>query len=1264
MNEVILKLLQRLPELDARLRAAGFSVSPDRWQSVYDLIHRLDWDKRLPDEADQLALLLAPLFCNNKVEQQSFYGLFRHWVAGDFAVAESSAQVVHRSALAHKQQQAYQKKTRFWPWFWVTLVLLTVTGVAVYFATWPPEPTLTPPKDAQQTLEKIAGQARDIKPPDEGAKPVELQPVPPRRPAEPVVLDAMRQGYLLAGRYLLTSLPLILLIVWLLNRLWRKRVVLRFHRNQQNDPLMYLKLRHSNTSLPFGWGEFFHRLKRGGSMTTRKLDIEKTIDKTIHRAGLFTPVMLTRDPQPAYLVLMNRIHRLDHTADRAQTLIDRLEEANVTVYRFEYQTDPRNCYSTGQSRKVYSLGQLSRHYAGCRLLLIGDGEGLLDPFSGTLQRWVRLFETWETRVLLTPAPQPWDAREAQIAHSGFAVAPFQVNGLEAVSEWLLKPSLGAGIWYAQEGSDPVPELFTQDEAEWCSSAPPQDYDAEQVCTTLYEYLGQSGYRLLSACAVYPQLVSVLTLSLDQLLYPGDSGTQREQRLVRLSRLPWFREGRIPDYLRRDLLKRVAKPVLERINDAYRQIFDRVSDSPGQQRTNLPFITRRTGGYRAYIRDLVRFAPAGTPMADSLFADVLFGGRQSLLDYVLPKQLARWLPGKRYRLWPVVSTAAASALLVAAVQVGWIWASPAMERLMLQKMRAANGAINLSIATHEETRTLGDALEQALRARGFNQITRQYAKPLSDRVRLDSKQRGEIIQTQLTREFVRTQVAKARKALQGQLDKLFKSTRAVIRIEPGQLTRYINDEFADSLQQRLIKTLASDEVDLADQTMIRRVVEQQISVLIGELETELTRQLKLFFSQPGVGLEQRGFDNKTSGFIRANSGDIINPEVEAVKILDEATSIIRTLFSQQLTQDLVTIAEPIAKAYREALNQALEKAGEDRRSIPDAIVYLPGHGRVAEAIRERLIYLTYGTGDYQLIAEPGSLLESGQSPLHLSINLSRPLVAGGAFRDRLQIPLQQNQVPKEQVEAADQPVTPIEPEMVQIPAGRFLMGSPASETDRYSNEGPQHEVTLRAFALGKTEVPFDEYDRFARATGRELPDDEGWGRGKRPVINVSWNDAPAYAQWLSEETGKRYRLPTEAEWEYAARAGTTTPFSTGECITTDQANYDGNYDYAGCGAKTWVDRGATLAAGSLPPNPWGLHEVHGNVWEWVQDCWHDNYEGAPKDGAAWETDGDCTLGVVRGGDWDNTPENLRSANRLRVTTYVAYSILAFRLARTL
>ncbi len=242
-----------------------------------------------------------------------------------------------------------------------------------------------------------------------------------------------------------------------------------------------------------------------------------------------------------------------------------------------------------------------------------------------------------------------------------------------------------------------------------------------------------------------------------------------------------------------------------------------------------------------------------------------------------------------------------------------------------------------------------------------------------------------------------------------------------------------------------------------------------------------------------------------------------------------------------------------------------------------------------------------------------------------------------------------------------------PEMIVIPAGEFLMGSPTDEPGRDGDEGPQHRVRIpRPFALGITEVTFADYDRFARATGRKKPDDEGWGRGKRPVINVSWDDARAYAEWLSRETGATYRLSTEAEWEYAARAGTRTPFWTGDCIHTDQANYSGNYDYNGCGAETGVYRGKTVPAGSLSANPWGLHEVAGNVWEWTQDCWHKDYEDAPSDGNAWgkENGGDCSGRVVRGGGWYNRPLYLRSAIRYRFSSVDAYDFLGFRLAREL
>ncbi|EGV16239.1 Sulphatase-modifying factor protein [Thiocapsa marina 5811] len=224
-----------------------------------------------------------------------------------------------------------------------------------------------------------------------------------------------------------------------------------------------------------------------------------------------------------------------------------------------------------------------------------------------------------------------------------------------------------------------------------------------------------------------------------------------------------------------------------------------------------------------------------------------------------------------------------------------------------------------------------------------------------------------------------------------------------------------------------------------------------------------------------------------------------------------------------------------------------------------------------------------------------------------------------------------------------PTYPFEPVMIALPGGEFWMGSPEDEPGRKSNEGPRHRVSIRPFAIGKTAVTFKQYDAFCEATGRGTPIG-GWGRGERPVTGVSWHEVTAYAHWLSTRTGKAYRLPSEAEWEYAARAGTQTPFWTGRCVHTDQANYCGKSDYNGCGAKTGVFRWKTVPVGSLPANPWGLHEVHGNVDEWVQDCWHGNYVGAPADGSAWQENCVHAGRVLRGGSWSNDPRYLRVSNR--------------------
>jgi formylglycine-generating enzyme required for sulfatase activity len=239
-----------------------------------------------------------------------------------------------------------------------------------------------------------------------------------------------------------------------------------------------------------------------------------------------------------------------------------------------------------------------------------------------------------------------------------------------------------------------------------------------------------------------------------------------------------------------------------------------------------------------------------------------------------------------------------------------------------------------------------------------------------------------------------------------------------------------------------------------------------------------------------------------------------------------------------------------------------------------------------------------------------------------------------------------------------------PEMVVVPAGSFTMGSPASEPERYDNEA-QLRVSMPApIAVGRFAATFDEWDACVADTGCNgyKPTDQGWGRGKHPVIKVNWDDAKAYTAWLSRKTGKSYRLLSESEREYVARAGTTTPFWWGSSITPKQANYDGTYSYAG-GGSMGLYRQRTVPVDSFEPNPWGLYNVHGNVWEWTEDCWNDSNSGNPGDGRA-RTTGNCSQRVVRGGSWIRYPRDLRSALRSWWYADFRVDLQGFRVARTL
>jgi formylglycine-generating enzyme required for sulfatase activity len=217
-------------------------------------------------------------------------------------------------------------------------------------------------------------------------------------------------------------------------------------------------------------------------------------------------------------------------------------------------------------------------------------------------------------------------------------------------------------------------------------------------------------------------------------------------------------------------------------------------------------------------------------------------------------------------------------------------------------------------------------------------------------------------------------------------------------------------------------------------------------------------------------------------------------------------------------------------------------------------------------------------------------------------------------------------------------------MLQIPAGSFQMGSPASEAERRGNEGPQHRVQLQSFFLGQTPVTQAQWKEVASWSQVNLklnPDPAIFKGANRPVEQVSWEEATEFCRRLSKRTKLVYTLPSEAQWEYACRAGTTTPFAFGDTLTPDLANYDGKYTY-GSGLKGQY-RQKTTDVGSFAGNAWGLQDMHGNVWEWCLDPWHDSYTGAPADGSAW-TAGGGTSRLLRGGSWNSLPARCRSACR--------------------
>jgi formylglycine-generating enzyme required for sulfatase activity len=346
----------------------------------------------------------------------------------------------------------------------------------------------------------------------------------------------------------------------------------------------------------------------------------------------------------------------------------------------------------------------------------------------------------------------------------------------------------------------------------------------------------------------------------------------------------------------------------------------------------------------------------------------------------------------------------------------------------------------------------------------------------------------------------------------------------------------------------------------------------------------------------------------------------------------------------------SLFQPIAKGLQAV---GFQVAWERKENIQDNVVEAPL--AVGEEIARIAQYNSWGR-EYSVF--------KAEQP---QISLATPLESGQVFRDTPPAAVSRAGKYSDIVWAkSGAALQALLPRMVQIPAGTFTMGSPESEKGRDGDEGPQHEVRIPAFEIGESEVTFAEWDRCVEAEAEACPqvDDQGWGRSDRPVINVNWNQAQVYIQWLNQQAGlpedKGYRLPSEAEWEYAARGKTQTAYFWGDEWECGYGN--GNNPETKC-QDGYEEKTAPVK--QFKPNGFGLYDTSGNVWEWVQDCWVDNYQGAPTDGSAREASKgkSCEFRSLRGGGWYSIPAFLRSAFRSRDLPGAAYYGTGFRLART-
>ncbi|MFZ4701230.1 MAG: SUMF1/EgtB/PvdO family nonheme iron enzyme [Candidatus Methylumidiphilus sp.] len=723
---------QQLPGLDAKLRAEGMKSGPDVWLLVVRLLERLQQQDRLPNEPKALIPLLGPLFCRYPEDQARFPVIFEEWLNG----GPSLASVVSVASPEQKQIAGARVKVRRAAWLWAGAALVLAGLLAALIISQPVKNPTAPATQPTEQTQPVPDEPSTSPPKDLPATPLENR-VPPRLLPEP-----LPKAWVVAGEGVdhgLDVLPWMLALMWLAWR-YHRQWILRTQAPSGGELLDHLRFKRLLAPI-FGGYEAeraMRELRAARLEPTRRLDIAATVEATARRGDYFQPVYRSRRVAPEHLLLVQSAHRNDQQAALAEELAERFRSLGLTVRAYRFRDDPRFLMRWLENDGEYvELAQLAARHGAARLLVIGEAQLLFHPYSGEVRPWLDELAPWQDRVWLHPRDAGPEHAELLSRHE-FLLLPLSRESLPSLVAHITGKQLPKGEGGAGDVQTlDLPDLIAAEPDSWLGEKPPYGADLPGLVRQLEQFLGTYGLRLLRAVAVYPRPNWDLTLALDYLLYgklgAADPPQRSEQRLARLSRLPWLTHAHLPDWLRECLLRGMNDEERQRIVTVWRQLFGQLTDSDSLDTLRLDIKTPNKRQVRLRLADL-RTLRHPAQVDDPIFVNILLGGRLGLLDFELPRAVARLLPGGRWliSLKPLLLALVLAGLSVWGGNTLWdVYGRDGLAVVSAQLDKFQNRRWTVNVAATGDTESLALAIKNALQAIGFSAI--ETAKPADKQI---------------------------------------------------------------------------------------------------------------------------------------------------------------------------------------------------------------------------------------------------------------------------------------------------------------------------------------------------------------------------------------------------------------------------------------------------------------------------------------------------------------------------------------------------